>query len=610
MKNNRTLFFIVWMALSFLFTGVQFAGDEDKDDIFSGYFTVGYRGVDVDGHMSKYKEDYNLQDGPKLMTLKLSYKPIGKVKAFFDRMDVRVYHLGGEPFESFSANIVKYGKFDFKMERRKSNYYYKDHFVGHDFHHYDFDRINDSASLKIWLCNFSRLYFNFNSYSKKGHSTTSLDVSRDEFEFESPVDETSKEFSVGLDLSLKRVSILLEEKIQDYKNDYSFFLLGGKSHGEHMDDMAMLDYFYLSQPYDFRSFTHTFKVSARPMDKLLIKANGQLSNQDLRMDYAEDISGVTYLGSDYTNAYSGEGNFDRKIGLFDFDLSYLINYNIAIVAAVRYKKFEQEGSFNVYGAEMPMYLDYNTLGLEGGLQYQVNSKFTFTLGFRNEKREVMHSEDATGGEETKRTGLFGNLKLKLSKALRMTADYQYGSYTDPFTSISPTDFHRFRCTFKYKGKNLFLNGSFQYKLSENDLDDMWKNERSQLNLRAGYFDKKVKFGMGYNLIYSKNEGDRNFNFYGRSVTWNILNEGRTSLFDAYLYYKLDKKISVGAHGNYYKNDGYWELERTIIKPFIKYSFDNGFIGKLSYVYIDYKEIEYGMNNYNADIFEISFGYKW
>ncbi len=610
MKRNIILIISFMLVLLLALPGVQSA--EEGEDILTGNFSIGYRGVDIEGTESKYKEDYNLKSGPKLLSFNLSYQPAGKLKSVFDRLDIKVYHLGGDPFESFSFNMVKYGKFDLKLERRKSNYYYKDMFIGHDLHHYNFDRINDSASLKLWLCKASKLYFSFNNYTKKGNSTTSFDISHEEYELEVPIDESSKEMTLGIDLNLKNFTFLLEEKIQDYKNDYNLLLISGMNQqGEDPYDSIMLNYYMMSQPYDFRSFTHTFRMSAKPSDKLLVKAVAQLSDQDMRLDYSESMSGVSYRGLDFSSANSGEGSFSRKIGMYEVDISYLINYNMAFVGSVRYHDFDQEGTFDVYGQEMPLNLDYNTLGLEAGLQYQASSKFTLTLGVRNETREVNHAiETEVTNDETKRTGFFGNVKLNLSKKLKLTADYQYGTYTDPFTSISPTDYHRARFTAKYKGKNMYFNGSFLYKLSENDLNNMWKNERAQLSLRTGYYNKKFKLGLGYSLIYSKNEGDRDFNFYGSSVTWNILNEGRANLFDLYLKFLLNKKFTAGIYGNYYKNDGYWEIERLIVKPFVEYKFEGGFVGKLSYSLIDFKEIEYGNNNYNADIFEISFGYRW
>ncbi|MCP5105807.1 MAG: hypothetical protein GY950_20635 [bacterium] len=501
---------------------------------------------------------------------------------------------------------MKYGSYKFKYDRRKSTYFYKDHLVGHDFHTYDFDRVNDSASLKVWLHKAVRFFFSFDRYTKEGMSTTSLDISRDEYEYDKPVDESSKTITVGLEFNLKWLSFVLEEKIQDYKNDNHFFL-PGFSAGEDPYDPSTLSWYNSNQPYDFRSFTHSFKLNARPADNFLVKASAHISDQDLRLSYSESAGGTTYMGSPFSWNYTGEGTFERKMQLFDLDISYLFSNKFAFVGAVRYNKFEQEGVFDIYDVEMPMALEFNTTGFEAGLQFQPTSKVGATLGFRTETRKV--TEDGME-EETKRTGFFGNLKFNPTKWLRLTCDYQMGSYTDPYTPISPTDSHRVRTTARMKFKHCYLNGSFLYNVTENDIDDGWKTERSQLNVRTGYRNKHFHIGAGYGLVYSKNEGDRHFVFYGRPSTWNILYEGRANLFDAYLYLFLKKKWTVGFYGNYYENEGSWALKRVILKPFLKVEFCGGFMGQLAYRYIEFTENMYNLNNYVANIVEVSFGYKW
>jgi hypothetical protein len=612
MIKHKYLLIAVLLVFIVSLTAPINAEEKKKEDgtVFHGNFLVGYRGVDVSGTQDKYKEDYNLDTGARLFNFNVHFAPDGKLKKYFDRLEISMYNFGGDPFESFNLSIVKYGTYKFKYDRRKSNYFYKDIFAGHDLHTFDFDRVNDSAYLKVWLCNYAHFYFSFDRYTKKGDSTTSLDINRDEFEFDKPIDESSKEISIGMDVIFKGFSLYLEEKIRDYMNDYHFFI-PGYDMGEDPSDMANLSYFFLNQPYDFRSFTHTGRMTARPFANLLIKAAASISSQDLRLSYSEEQGGTTYLGSPFAASYTGEGKFDRKVQLYDIDLTYLINNKVAFIGGVRYNNLEQEGTLTIYDTDMPQDLDFHTLGIEAGLQYQASGDLAVTAGFRSEKREVNTVEHGEMVEEdTKRTGMFGNIKWKLNKSLAFTGDYQFGSYEDPFTDISPTDFHRARFTAKYKAKSYYLNASYTYQLSENDIDELWKSERSQLNIRTGYHTKKVKLSLGYGLIYSKLEGDRNFVFYGQPLTWSIFTEGSTNMFDGYLYFLFDKKWSLGFYANWYKNNGYWEVERLILRPFLEVKFDGGFVGQVAYKYIDFKENVQGLNNYIANIFEISFGYRW
>jgi hypothetical protein len=599
------------LVLTLAFTVPATAAEEKKkDDNFTGSFMVGYRGVDVTGVHTKYMEDYNLDSGARLFRFNLHYRPTGDLKKLVDSVDVGLYNFGGEPFESFYLSVVKYGTYQFKYDRRKSNYFYKDIFAGHDFHTFDFDRINDSLSLKVWLCKYSRFYFNFDRYTRKGNSTTSLDINRDEFEFDRPVDESSKEITLGLDVTFKGFSLLFQEKIRDYVNDYHFFL-GMPGMGEDPTDAADLMYFNVNQPYDFWGLTHSAKMNFQPFSNLLINASASIGTQDMRISYTETAAGTTYFGAPFGYSYDGSGAFERKLQMYDAGLTYLVTDKLAVTVDARYRNLEQDGSMETYDVTFNQDLDYHTFGVDAGLQYQASDDIAVSAGYRTEERTVDIPHDgASHLEKTKRTGFFGNLKWNFSKDLRLTLDYQNGSYDDPYTDISLSDFNRARLTGRYKIKNFYVTGSYLYQLSENNAGDGWRAERNQLNVRAGYKNKKVKLSLGYGLNHVTQSGDRHFVFYGQPATWNIYYEGRSSLFDAYLYFLLDKKWTLGGYANWYKNDGSWEVERLILRPFLEVKFDNGFIGQLAFRYIDFKENLEGLNNYTANIFEISFGYRW
>ena len=612
MKKNNILLIILILVFSFCLTDTIKAEKEKEDIQFYGSFLMGYRGVDLSDHSmkTKFKEDYNLESGARLFNFNVHFLPKGYLKKIFDRFDLTVRNFGGDPFETFSLSIAKYGKYQFNYDRRKSSYFYQDKLTGDDFHHFDFDRVLDSATLKVWITKSLQLYADLNSSSKKGLSTTTLDISHEEYEFDKPVDESSNEFSFGLGYNSKGISLLWMERLQDYKNDYRLFLPGySQGEDQEINDVKELNFFFLNQPYDFRGITHSLKLNLSPGDKLIIDASVDISDTDMRISYSERANGVKYTGFELDYANNGYGFIDRKTKMFDIDLTYLANDKMAIVAGVRYNDFAQDGSMTINGTETSTELDYDNLSVETALQYQLNSWLGFSAGFRSETRNVTME---SGGEEetTKRTGLFGNLKMKLFKKLRLTADFQNGSYTDPFTLVSPKKYQRIRLTGKYKVKKIFFSGSFLYDKTENNVDDDWKSDKYQYNLRTGYHDKKVYFSLGYSFIDIRQVGDRMLSNYGPPAYWAILYEGEATLIDIYFQYILSKKISAGAYFNSYKNKGSWELERTMGKAFIKFELCNGFLTQLIFRSVEFKETMYNYNNYNANILEVSFGYKW
>jgi len=620
MKKNKILLIttLVVFVLASFSTASLWADEKKEDDDFSGSFMMGYRMVDIEGVETKYMEDINLEKGPRLFHFKLHFAPQGKLKKLFDYMDLRIYNFGGDPFESMGIDVGKYNQYQFKYDRRKSAYFYSDMLAGHDFHTFDFERINDSGFLKVWLGKKAHAFMDFNRYTKKGASVTTLDMGRVEFEFDKPIDEESTEITLGIDYSCKGFSFVLQEKIQDYENANSMFLPGYADGGSGARYPTALNYFHLNQPYDMEGYTHSARFTAVPFKNFMLRGSLQITKQDTDFSYFEDAAGLDYLGGDVMYANSGSGNFTRKIQLYDLDFTYIFSNKFALVGAARYNNFDQEGSLTANGETTDMTLKYETGGVEAGLQFQPSATLGITLGYRFERRDIEDEvEISEVNEPTDRTGIFGNIKWSFSKKCYLTADYQYGTYDNPFTLISPTDFHRFRLTGKCYFKKFYVSGSYLFNKSQSDQDGtMWESNKNQLNLRIGFHDKKVKWSAGYSLIDVTREGDRTV-YYPPAWTggegsfmWDILYEGKSNLFDAYLHFYLDKAWGLGGYFNYYENKGSWELTRTTLKAFLKHTFQNGFIGQLGYRLVDFKEKEFGYNDYKANIFEISFGYKW
>jgi hypothetical protein len=615
MKKNKLFFSAVLVCM--LVTGSLWAGGENKDDDhFYGSFLVGYRVVDTDGTLSKYKEDVNLEKGPRLFHFKLHFSPKGDLKKFFDYIELKVYNFGGDPFESFDMNVQKYGKYKFKFDRRKSTYFYSDILNAHDYHTFNFDRVHDSGMLKVWMGNKAYGYVDFNRYTKKGNSVTTFDINRVEFEFDKPIDEISQEIAVGLDFSGRNFSIAVEERIQEYENFNSLFLPGYADGGDDARYPSAMYLYTLNMPYDMDGNTHSARFSVHPIKSLYLRGSARLINQDTTFSYLEDAYGLDYLGYDFAYTDSGQGDFERKMQIYDFDMTFIINCKLAFIGAAHYQDFDQTGSFTVDGATTNRDIKYENGGVDAGLQYQPSGNLGVTLGFRFERRDV---EDEIEIEEvnapTDRIGFFGTINWKPTESIGVIFDYQNGSYENPFTSIAPTDYNRFKLTAKIKSRNLYASGSYLFNKSQND-DSGWESNKNQLNLRLGFYNSKVKAGAGYNLIDVTREGDITVSYPPPwtggegSFVWDILYEGKSNLFDIFAYFYPDKAWTLGGYFNYYNNNGSWELTRSTLKAFVKYKCKYGFITQLAYRLIDFKEKDLGLNDYKANILEISFGYQW
>lgn len=611
------------LGVGFILSMTWTLSAEDGIKKFQGDLKFGYRFVDTSGADTKYKEDINLSSGAYLQTFNLSYTPEEILKTFFDRLDIRVRNLGIQPFQSFDLTIQKYGRYKFKWEHKKSAYFYADQTRFddqlYDYHTFDFDRTMDSAAFTLEASKNIQLFASYLGFTKKGESVTTLDINRVEFEFAKPIEEKSDEMAVGVDVHFSRLSLLYEAKIRDYENTNSYFLPGAADGGEGARYPSSLSYFYSDQPYDLQSLTHTFKLNTRPVDNLLIKGIAQISALDMDLDYTEDAEGINYLGRPFDYSLSGTGTFDRKIGLYELDLTYLVTHKLAVIGAVRSHNFKQESVMTVESEPLITNPEFNSLGIEAGVQYQFSSKIGLTLGYRNEQRKFEAEELETVDYEdtTTRNGFFGTLQWTPSRILNLTFDHQYGSYENPYTLISAMTYTRLRTRAKVRWQEFYGSAALTLEKTKNDLyDELWESSKNMFNLRVGYHEEKIKAFAGYALINVKHKGDRTVEYPpswsgpGGTFLWEILYEGQSTLWDFSLNWDLNEQWSFGATANIYKNSGFWEISRTTFKAYIELAFLMELVTELAYRYVDYEEPLSGLNDYKTNIFEISFGYRW
>ena len=237
--------------------------NESEANRLSGYWEIGFRSVDVDGSSNKYRQHLNLDDGLWLSGFGLVYLPEEKTAFTPDRIEISASNLGSEPYQNISIGVRKYGSYRFSYQRQKSEYFYQDILIdsseenpemsnGGDFHHFDFDRVRDRLNFDIQVGDQAKFLLDLNQYTKKGESTTVLDIEREEFELEQPIDQKLKNYNLGFEYRWDKSTITFNQRWRDFYNDVEIFLLN-PSEGSAPLDPTRLDNFYLEQPYGYDS---------------------------------------------------------------------------------------------------------------------------------------------------------------------------------------------------------------------------------------------------------------------------------------------------------------------------------------------------------------------
>jgi len=238
----------------------------------TGTVELGTRTVDLAGSATKYREDIDLDDGLRVFNVALEYRA-SDAAAPVDVVNFSANQLGGDPYETMALTARKYGAYRLKLDRRRSNYFYADTILpvalasvsgstAGDLHHFDFERVRDSATLDIDVAPATRLRLGLERQTRSGDSSTTLDIQRDEFELEKPFDESLEQLSIGIEHDFERVTVIFEEVIGTYEHASEVFLAGA-SPGLSLSNPAELQFFSLNQAFDYDSRSHMLRAVAR-----------------------------------------------------------------------------------------------------------------------------------------------------------------------------------------------------------------------------------------------------------------------------------------------------------------------------------------------------------
>jgi hypothetical protein len=599
----------------------QNAQEEDGGN-FAGRIVLGYRSVDVGGTETKYREDVNQSDGPRLMDLDFELTPEGTARAFADRITLDVDNLGDDPFQSLRLGIDKFGTYRFSYNRWESDYFYQDVILppeqadirassGGDFHHFDFQRVRDQAKLDMTLSPRAELNFGFNRYTKVGDSTTTLDLQRDEYELDKPIDEEMSEYQAGFQYAWDKVTLVLDERYTEFDNAYELFL-PGFSLGENPTGSS-LDFYFLDQPYSYESWNHTLRVVAKPTDDWVIRASGTLQTLSLDLDASERSQGIGANGLPFTDSASGSGDIDRDADLFDLDLTYVINDRFAVIGGYFYRNLDQSGLFTYRDEPNRGRWDVETNGFEAGLEVTLSPELTFTGGLRVETRDVSfgHSEDAdfvTEDESTDHDGYFASLGWRPSNLFYVSVDYEDDSFDDPFTLASPTDRSRVRARGQVNLKNGFW-GSASFALTDYENGNSgWDASTQQILGRVGYRKDRFEGSLGYSAV----EIDRFVDFAVPAIPTLPARDytAESDFLDALARFRVTDAFLLGAEARLYENDGSFGVERDDYRLFGEYQLASGLLYRASYRTIDYNEKDFNFDDYDADIIDFGVGLTW
>ena len=589
----------------------------------TGSVSVGTRSVDVDGALTKFREDIDLDAGVRLFDASLHYQPRERGSGI-DRLDLDASGLGGDPFESIHLGVRKYGAFDLKLDRRRSAYFYEDTILPAalasvtgstrgDVHHFDFERVRDSAALDIDLSPATQLSFGLEHQTRAGDSTTTLDLQRDEFELDKPLDESLNGLSVGLRQAWDHITLVVDEELHDFKNS-SELILPGYSPGSNTTDPADLQFFMADQSYDYASRSHAVRLMAKPTAKLDVNGGWRTESLDLDMQANESSSGTDFAGAPFTSTLAGPAAVGRDITVADFDFGYAVGDHVRVMGSARHNRLAQDGGIT-YGPDVGAgRWDMDSDGWEAGFEYAVTSTILVSAGWSTEQRTVDRSWvlDTTSSvdtdEQTTRDGYFARLLVRMTGGVELTASIEDNSIDDPFALASPSASRRYKVGVKRRWSNgISINGSYRKTAVENDVAG-WLADTQQADVRVLYQHERLQLSAGYSQVDVARSITQLVTAGTVQALFPIDYTADSTLWDASTRWRIDDRYALGGELRAYDNAGSFGLSRDDRRVFLDVGLGKTYVLRVAYRGLDYTEDAY--DNYDARLLEVALKVRW
>ncbi|MEQ8860035.1 MAG: hypothetical protein RIC56_15430 [Pseudomonadales bacterium] len=603
----------------------------------SGEVNLGWREVWIDGDRAKYRQHVNLDDGPRLLDLGFDWAadPDRQSDTLApDRFELRLDDLGGDPYESISVRAERSGSYRARYRRNESDYFYEDVLVlpenasvegstGGDFRHFDFRRVRDTVSLAVDASDRLALQFDIDRYRKRGESTTVMDIEREEFELDAPLDETMESVSAGISYAWDTVSLTLTERYTRFDYGSSMFL-PGLSTGSDPGAPTELEFFFLDQPYDLRSWEHRLDLRARPSPKLDVGVSVLIGDMDLDLEAAERSQGTDFAGNPFNRNFQGDGDIDQDRLLIELSAGYRVSERVGLFGSIRVAELDQNGS-SAFGSgalsgsgavsELEAVSDWkiDTSRFEAGVEFALRRGMLLAAGATVERRDVTSRQADASVEDladvdTDSEGYFLRWSYRPSQRIDLYAALEQDSVDDPFTLASPTDSIRYRLRGRFRWDNGFTS-SVGYLRAERDNDNSgWRSDTDQLDLRIGYQGERLTVSAGVSRVELSRSVDA-LVLGGFTPTLFAIDYGAEADFaDLAVSWRVAPTLTVGASGRRYDNSGSFAVDRDDARLFLRGSLGAGYQWGLEYRRIDFAEG--GIEEFDADIVELSAGIRW
>jgi len=198
---------------------------------FTGWIDLGYRWVsDTGGSFDTYRSFVNLGSGPKLLGTEFTLTD--PRRRLFDRLHVRAYNLGGDPYQTVHVDAEKFKLYQFSADYRNIAYFdylpsYADPLLSRGIvlneQAYDTRRKMGNYQLDLLPGNWIIPYLYWEHNSSSGSGTTAFFTDANQFPLPDKLKDLTDVYRAGVRIELRRFHVTLEQGGTTFKDDQQIF---------------------------------------------------------------------------------------------------------------------------------------------------------------------------------------------------------------------------------------------------------------------------------------------------------------------------------------------------------------------------------------------------
>jgi hypothetical protein len=447
-----------------------------EEDWLTGSVDIGYRWVTTGGNYQSYSSIINLGQGPRLFGLDFTIRD--PKKRLFDRLTVRGYNWGGDPYNTAHVDAEKSGVYEFNADYRNIVYFnalpsFANPLAPGGFDEQSFDLHRRVADVDLQLLPGKHivpyLMWGMNSGNGSGVGTWLSDPSN-EYAVPEVLRDFTNNYRAGVRFEYNRFHVTLEEGGTTFRDDSSAsdaISSAGDNTTLYLGQNLVLN--SLQQAYAIRgdSIYSRGLLTATPFPWLTLTGQFLFSQPKTNVSYTDSASGnLAVLASFYSGLSDfGTGNAKQPHVTSNAGFELRPHKKLRIIESWMTDRYHDAGygllltqfvpaASSTTSSPTEQVVNYNQEEIDA--MFEVLPQVTLRGGYR-----YVWGDAAVTGSDLSQAGALESGPLRrdialagaswrASQKLRMNLDFERGLSDDVYFRTSLNDYYKARARAQYQ----------------------------------------------------------------------------------------------------------------------------------------------------------------